>query len=417
MDSATGSLPGFRSVPRTGVIYVMTEAGRAGYRHGSEKWANLGQGAPETGPLPGSPPRLNTVDIPGDECHEYSPIAGIDELRDAVAKLYNERYRQGQKSQYSRENVAISAGGRTALTRLVTSLGRTNVGHFLPDYTAYEELLGSFGTFVSIPVLLDAKREFGVNTSRLKEEILGRGLSVLLFSNPCNPTGNLVSGKLLEEWAEISREVGCTLIADEFYSHYIHDLPDVSVSVAQYVKDVNADPVVLIDGLTKNWRYPGWRVCWTVGPAEVIEAVASAGSFLDGGCAMPMQLAALALVKREVADQEARAIQQVFGGKREYLSTELKALGIDVSPKPSGGFYCWGNLTALPENLSTGMKFFRAALEKGVITVPGEFFDINPGHRRAGRPSRFRNFARFSFGPAMSELERGVAGLKALLKG
>ena len=44
-----------------------------------------------------------------------------------------------------------------------------------------------------------------------------------------------------------------------------------------------------LDGLTKNWRYPGWRVTWTVGPKSVIEAVASAGSFLDGGGSKPMQ--------------------------------------------------------------------------------------------------------------------------------
>jgi aspartate/methionine/tyrosine aminotransferase len=37
-------------------------------------------------------------------------------------------------------------------------------------------------------------------------------------------------------------------------------------SAARYVEDVDRDPVVLFDGLTKNWRYPGWRITWTVGP-------------------------------------------------------------------------------------------------------------------------------------------------------
>ena len=31
------------------------------------------------------------------------------------------------------------------------------------------------------------------------------------------------------------------------------------------------------------------------------------------------------------------------------------------------------------------MGLFRAALEKKVIVVPGEFFDVNPGKRRSGR--------------------------------
>ena len=57
------SIPGFRDVPRTGVIYVMHRAGELGFTYDSADWANLGQGAPETGPLPGAPARINAVTI------------------------------------------------------------------------------------------------------------------------------------------------------------------------------------------------------------------------------------------------------------------------------------------------------------------------------------------------------------------
>ncbi len=57
--------------------------------------------------------------------------------------------------------------------------------------------------------------------------------------------------------------------------------------------------------------------------------------------------------------------------------------------------------------MNDGMSFFRAALERKIITVPGEFFDVNPGKRRSGRASRFRDYVRFSFGPSMATLERG----------
>ena len=53
------------------------------------------------------------------------------------------------------------------------------------------------------------------------------------------------------------------------------------------IEDVDKDPVIIFDGLTKNWRYPGFRISWTVGPRKVIDAVASAGSFLDGGGSRP----------------------------------------------------------------------------------------------------------------------------------
>jgi len=33
----------------------------------------------------------------------------------------------------------------------------------------------------------------------------------------------------------------------------------------------------LIDGLTKNFRYPGWRVCWVIGPKNLISALSQSG--------------------------------------------------------------------------------------------------------------------------------------------
>lgn len=414
--SRTTSVPtdGFRQVPRTGVIYVMTEAVAKGYRAGHPEWANLGQGAPETGAFPGAPSRVETLTMTADD-HEYAPVDGLPELRDAVAALYNARYREGKASKYTRENVAISPGGRSALTRLAACLGRTHVGHFLPDYTAYEEMLETFAGFVPIPITLDADAQYAFSPASLREEILGRGLSTVLLSNPRNPTGKMVYGRTLKGWVDTARDLGCNLIFDEFYSHYIYSGNELTVSAAQHVEDVDEDPVVIVDGLTKNWRYPGWRVCWTVGPRPVIEAVGSAGSFLDGGCARPMQKAAIPLLDRQIADDEAKSLQKVFRVKRQLMLEGLERLGIMVNSPPQGGFYCWGDLRRLPDHLNTGMKLFRAALDEKVIVVPGEFFDINPGRRRPDRPGRFEHFVRFSFGPHDGVLERGLEGLGRLL--
>ncbi|MEQ9325498.1 MAG: pyridoxal phosphate-dependent aminotransferase, partial [Polyangiaceae bacterium] len=115
----------FRTVPRTGVIFCTTEAVRAGYRQGDPEWCNLGQGMPETGPLDGAPERVEAVTIDTLD-QEYAPVAGIMELREAVADMYNRLYRRGMPTQYSAENVAISGGGRAGLTRVAASLGRVN---------------------------------------------------------------------------------------------------------------------------------------------------------------------------------------------------------------------------------------------------------------------------------------------------
>jgi hypothetical protein len=124
-------IPGFRAVPRTGVIYVTREAVARGFTPGDPNWCNLGQGQPETGDLPGAPPRVHAASIDVDD-RKYAPVVGLFELRAAVADLYNRLYRLGMPSQYTAENVCISGGGRAALTRAAASLGHINLGHLLP---------------------------------------------------------------------------------------------------------------------------------------------------------------------------------------------------------------------------------------------------------------------------------------------
>ena len=417
-DHAPHHISAFRSVPRTGVIFVTTEAVKEGFQPGDPEWCNLGQGQPEIGPLPGAPARVPSVAIdPADV--EYAPVPGIWELRETIAGLYNRLYRKGMPSQYSAENVTVSGGGRASLTRAAASLGSVNLGHFLPDYTAYEELLDIFKAFTAIPILLEGERGYGFSIDDLRREVQGRGLAALLLSNPCNPTGKLVQGAELGRWVELARELDCTLLLDEFYSHYIWTAAPGTLpieSAARYVEDVDHDPVVIFDGLTKNWRYPGWRVTWTLGPRPVMETMASAGSFLDGGGSRPLQRAAIPLLEDEHVAAETLAIQRAFRDKRDLMLSRLERMGVRFDRAPDGTFYAWGNLAALPPPLNDGMSFFRAALAEKVITVPGEFFDVNPGKRRAGSRSRFRGYMRFSFGPSRPTLERALDRLERLVQ-
>ena len=120
-----------------------------------------------------------------------------------------------------------------------------------------------------------------------------------------------------------------------------------------------------------------------------------------------MQRAATQLLGDDHVQRETAAIQQSFRAKRDRLVSGLKQLGIRFDAEPEGTFYCWGDLSALPARIADGESFFRAALEKKVITVPGAFFDIDPGQRRhgRGRPSRFARHMRFSFGPELPVLQ------------
>ncbi len=63
--------------------------------------------------------------------------------------------------------------------------------------------------------------------------------------------------------------------------------------------------------------------------------------------------------------------------------------------------------------MNDGFHFFQEALKLKVITVPGEFFDVNPAKHRDDQP-RLKSFVKFCFGAPMETVERGMARLKAM---
>ena len=82
--------------------------------------------------------------------------------------------------------------------------------------------------------------------------------------------------------------------------------------------------------------------------------------------------------------------------------------------EPLGTFYCWGSLEDLPKPSNDAMSFFWKALDHRVMTVPGQFFDVNPGKSRK-TPSPYEQWMRFSFGPPMDNMVQGLNRLKQML--
>lgn len=253
-NNEEGNVHGIEHPGSTGVIYVMDRAMRNGYTYESKEWSNFGQGAPEVGPIEGCMERPSSIDIPED-AYEYAPTSGIKALRSAVANLYNETYRKDKESKYTYKNVCIVPGGRAGLTRVAAAIGDINLGYFLPEYTAYEQMLSVFKRFVPIPTALEEENNYHISTETMRKEIKGRGLGVVVASNPRNPTGQVIQGEELREFVEIARQKHATFVMDEFYSAYIYDGEEgKTVSISEYVDDVNQDPIIVIDGMTKNFR-------------------------------------------------------------------------------------------------------------------------------------------------------------------
>ncbi len=408
-------LGALRSVPYMGVISVVAEAMKLGFRNGHPDWCNLGQGQPEVGEMEGAPPRIRSVPILPED-HAYGPLEGTDALRERVAETYNRLYRVGKRSQYRAQNVAIAQGGRLALTRAMAALDSVNVGYQLPDYTAYEDMLNlHLARLTALPVRTREEDGFVLTPESFERAVEQLGLGAFVVSNPCNPTGHVISGEPLRRILEGARGRGVTLLLDEFYSHFIYT-QDAPVSGAAYIDDVDKDPVLIFDGLTKSHRYPGWRVGWVVGPPAMVESIARTASAIDGGPSRIAQRAALEALEPARADRETSALRRVFRAKRDLMISRLKGMGVTFAAESTSTFYCWGSLASLPAPLSDSMTFFRKALERKVMTVPGPFFDVNPGGRRRAE-SPYRRWMRFSFGPPMDNLRMGLDRLEVMLGG
>jgi len=412
----------FREVPYMGVIFVVAEAEKRGYVNGHPDWSNLGQGQPEVGEMEGAPPRINEVSLtPLD--HAYGPLEGTLELREAIARHYNRLFRHGKSSQYGPENVAVAQGGRLALSRTLAAIDGVNVGYQVPDYTAYEDMFTAhMSRFTPMPIPVHEDSGFLITPAQVEQAIDDLGLSAFLLSNPCNPTGRHLNPQALRGLAQLAKTSGCAMLLDEFYSHFIYTAGengdwrpgDGPVSIAAEIDNVNTDQVFVFDGLTKNYRYPGWRIGWILGPPPIIATIARVASSLDGGTSKLAQRAALAALEPDVADQETTALRKVFVEKRNVMVEQLREMGVRFAGEPDSTFYAWGSLEDLPAPLNDPMTFFWRALDRKVMTIPGKFFGINPGQRRRG-PSNYDSWMRFSFGPPMDNVLQGLDRLRAMV--
>lgn len=411
--------PMVREVPYMGVIWVVHQASLRGFTNGDPDWCNLGQGQPEVGEMQGDCPRINHIDLEPQD-HAYGPVGGSLEVRQAIADMINRQYRQG-KMPYTADNISFAAGGRLSLTRLYTILADgCRIAYKNPDYTAYEDYLyGLRNRCMLLPIYTKPENAFRIPAQELADIIHQERVNCFVFSNPCNPTGEVIQGETLKRYVEIARKESCLLGCDEFYSHFIYSDDGTPaqgpVSALEFVEDVENDPVVVFDGLTKSYRYPGWRAGWAVGPKHIIEQMNRAASAVDGGPSMLTQRAALEALKPDRVATTTKALRNEFAKKRDYMLKELKDMGIEPAQAPNGTFYIWANIEKLPAPINDADDFFFACLEEKVMTVPGHFFDVRP-YRVRPAEEPYRHWVRLSYGPDMETVKKGLKRMRDVIQ-
>ena len=402
-EYGSADFPMVRYVPYMGVIWTVNEASKLGFYNGHPDWCNVGQGQPEVGTIDGAPDRIESLKLqPSDAA--YGPVGGTLEVREAIADWVNRTYRKGM-SQYTAENVSFACGGRLALTRLYSIFkDGARIAYKNPDYTAYEDYLYPLRHNCElIELRAEEKDGFTVPVERFENFMHDVRPNAFVFSNPCNPTGQVIKDEAMDRFIEAARKENCLLGADEFYATFSYNEDgspaEKAVSALPYVKDINRDPVIVFDGLTKGFRYPGWRAGWAIGPKYLIEMINRAASAVDGGPSTMVQRGVIEELAEGHAEAELLATRKEFAVKRKMMMEGLAELGIHTpANQPLGTFYLWASIENLPGKLSDADYFFHACLQKKVITVPGHFFDVRPFRVRPTNEP-YRHWVRFSYGP------------------
>lgn len=419
-EYGSADFPMVRYVPYMGVIWTVNEASKLGFYNGHPDWCNVGQGQPEVGTIEGAPDRIESLKLqPSDAA--YGPVGGTLEVREAIADWVNRTYRKGM-SQYTAENVSFACGGRLALTRLYSIFkDGARIAYKNPDYTAYEDYLYPLRHNCELIELRAEENDgFTVPVERFENFMHDVRPNAFVFSNPCNPTGQVIKDEAMDRYIEAARKENCLLGADEFYATFSYNEDgspaEKAVSALPYVKDINRDPVIVFDGLTKGFRYPGWRAGWAIGPKYLIEMINRAASAVDGGPSTMVQRGVIEELAEGHAEAELLATRKEFAVKRKMMMEGLAELGIHTpANQPLGTFYLWASIENLPGKLSDADYFFHACLQKKVITVPGHFFDVRPFRVRPTNEP-YRHWVRFSYGPNRQTIKTALERIAQVIE-
>lgn len=319
----------------------------------------LAKGMTKYEPTPGTPGALKAI------CNYMSPKLGFE------AKP---------------ENVLISVGGKHSLYLAFMALVEEGDEVLIPapywvSYPEQARLAG--GTVVEIPG--DVHNDFKITPEQLEKAITPKS-RVLVLNSPSNPTGTMYSPAELKALAEVVvRHPHLLVFADDIYERLVYG-QDPFVSFASLHPELK-ERTITFNCLSKTYAMTGWRIGYTVAPAPVIKAMAA----LQGQ--MTSNITSFVYPSIEVAlngPQDAvESMRQAFDQRGQVMHRLLQAIPGFVTPKPTGAFYvfpdvsvAFGKTDAKGKKIATAADFAESLLENALVAVvPGEDF-AGPKHVR-----------------------------------
>lgn len=333
--------------------------------------------------------------------HRYSPVAGLPELREAIAA----KTARDSGLEVEAAQVLVTNGGKQALYNTCAALLDPGDEVILPApyWTTYPESIALAGG-TAVPVLAGAEAGYKVTVDQLEAARTPRSKAVV-FVSPSNPTGAVYDRGQVEAIGRWAYEHGLWVITDEIYEHLTyggHEFSSMPVVVPEL-----ADTCVVLNGVAKTYAMTGWRVGWMLGPLDVVKAASNLQSHATSNVANVSQRAALAAVSGGLdAVSEMRA---EFDRRRKVIHELLSAIPGVTCPEPEGAFYAFPSFEGVLGQEVAGhtphstLELADLVLEQAKVAfVPGEAF---------GAPG----YARFSFATSMENVEEGVGRIATFL--
>ncbi|RFU40137.1 pyridoxal phosphate-dependent aminotransferase [Actinomadura logoneensis] len=318
----------------------------------------------------------------------YGPVAGSDELREAVAGYWT---RRGLPTDADR--IVAGPGSKPLLFALLLALGGA-VAVPAPSWVSYAAqaaLLDDDAVMLATP-----PGEGGVPSPALladacvRARAAGRPLRAVVVTLPDNPTGTLASAGTIQRLCEVARDHDLVIISDEIYRDLVHDPEESVPSPSRWAPE----RTVLSTALSKNLAAGGWRVGVVRVPdgpfgARLRDSLTGIASEIWSSAPAPVQHAA-AYAFGEPAELVERidASRRLHSAVVRAVAGRFTAAGARV-PRPQGGFYLYPDLEPLRDRLdgehgvTTGAGLTGLLLERyGVGVLPGSAFGDDPGALR-----------------------------------
>lgn len=358
--------------------------------HG-EDCLNLAQGFPDFA----APPELKeaAVDAIRRDYNQYATTWGAKVMRDAIAE--KQRHFRAMAVDPETE-ITVCCGVTEAM--LSTILAVVDPGDeviiFEPFYENYgPDCILSGAKPVVIPLTppgwdFDRDRLRGLFNARTR---------AIIINTPHNPTGKVYNREELAFIAGLCKEFDTLAITDEIYEHLVYRGEHVSIANLDGMRE----RTVTINGLSKTYSVTGWRLAYTLAPADITNAIRKVHDFVTVGAPHPLQVAAATALR--FPDEYYLKLLSDYRERREFMLEILDGAGFKAYP-PDGAYYVMTDITDFGED--DVALAHRMVKDIGLATVPGSSFYLDP--------ARGRHQIRFSFPKKMETLRRAADRLKKL---